>query len=371
MTAGQSNLVPDGDFATRDHKAIERELALEAPVNVAGDLFVLGQRIGIERRHDAAIAQVLNADPHSTNVQAPTRPLALGHSRHTADDDIRPQPTQVVAEGCDGAIGGHQQRQDVETLGSLITNELRSRTGNRCGLGGGFRAVPWQTIDERIAKWTQGTFVAQESWMRARGEHLPAASSTCTIRSPSIPSGPTFTRESFSPAIVLTGYRQISAIHMAASVAIGSQRKPESDNCNESGKASKEDAMADDHTLPGWPKKKLVKDVRRSLSHYGIRPVRSAAWRAAWTWADAIARSYYQTHWPLASEIATLYIHLLLAELKRASALKLPFRAGDIIPPEVAAMLPSIQTDGSLALVGQPQKRSRQSRRPVVGESPA
>ncbi len=63
--------------------------------------------------------------------------------------------------------------------------------------------------------------------------------------------------------------------------------------------------MAEDHSLPGWPKKKLVKDVRRHLWHYGIRPVRFDMWRATWAWADKIARSYWRTHWPLPSEIGT------------------------------------------------------------------
>jgi hypothetical protein len=66
--------------------------------------------------------------------------------------------------------------------------------------------------------------------------------------------------------------------------------------------------MAEERSLPGWPKKKLVKEVRRHLSHYGIRPTKCEIWRATWAWADAIARSYWHLHWPLPSEIATQYI---------------------------------------------------------------
>ena len=44
----------------------------------------------------------------------------------------------------------------------------------------------------------------------------PWVSSTCTTRSPSMPSGPMRARCSFSPAIVLTGYRQISVTFIAA-----------------------------------------------------------------------------------------------------------------------------------------------------------
>ncbi len=40
--------------------------------------------------------------------------------------------------------------------------------------------------------------------------------------------------------------------------------------------------MAEDHTLPGWPRKKLVEEVRRHLWHYGIRPTKFDIWRATW-----------------------------------------------------------------------------------------
>ena len=63
--------------------------------------------------------------------------------------------------------------------------------------------------------------------------------------------------------------------------------------------------MAEERSLPGWPKKKLVKEVRRHLSHYGIRPAKIEIWQATWAWADAIARSYWHVHWPLPSEIGT------------------------------------------------------------------
>ena len=66
--------------------------------------------------------------------------------------------------------------------------------------------------------------------------------------------------------------------------------------------------MAEERTLPGWPKKKLVREVRKHLSHYGIRPNQFSIWQATWAWASAIAQSYYHTHWPLPSEIATQYI---------------------------------------------------------------
>lgn len=102
--------------------------------------------------------------------------------------------------------------------------------------------------------------------------------------------------------------------------------------------------MADERTLPGWPKRKLVREVRKHLSHYGIRPNQFSIWQATWAWASAIAQSYYQTHWPLPSEIATQYIVLLLAEMQKNCLLKLPYRASKVVPAEVRAMLPFVQT---------------------------
>ena len=98
--------------------------------------------------------------------------------------------------------------------------------------------------------------------------------------------------------------------------------------------------MAENRELPGWPKKRLVKEVRSHLWHYGIRP-KGDAWRATWAWAAAIARSYYHTHWPIPSEIAAQYVLLLLAQMNESRSLRLPFRAGDVIPEEVRPMLPA------------------------------
>ena len=108
--------------------------------------------------------------------------------------------------------------------------------------------------------------------------------------------------------------------------------------------------MAEERSLPGWPKRRLVKEVRRHLWHYGIRPTKLDVWRAAWAWAEAIAKSYWRMHWPLPSEIGTQYILLLLVEMKRSCMLRLPYRAKEIVPAEVAAMLP--QHANVLAIAG-------------------
>lgn len=125
--------------------------------------------------------------------------------------------------------------------------------------------------------------------------------------------------------------------------------------------------MAEDRTLPGWPKKKLVKAVRRHLAHYGIRPTCSLAWRTTWIWAEAIARSYWQTHWPLPSEIASQYILLLLAERKKSHMLNLPDRADTVLPPEAAAALLDIQGSAILA-IGQSARSTKGRPRRVAAK---
>ena len=116
--------------------------------------------------------------------------------------------------------------------------------------------------------------------------------------------------------------------------------------------------MAEERSLPGWPKKKLVREVRRHLWHYGIRPTKFTLWRATWAWADAIAHSYWHVHWPLPSEIGTQYILLLLAEMKSSSMLRLPYRAQEIVPAEVAALLPM----QPLAITDEAKPRRRRGR---------
>lgn len=126
--------------------------------------------------------------------------------------------------------------------------------------------------------------------------------------------------------------------------------------------------MAEDHSLPGWPKKTLVKEVRRHLSHFGIRPVRSEIWRATWAWADAIARSYWHVSWPLPSEIGSQYILLLLLDMKQSSMLRLPYRANDHVPIEVARLLPAIQS-GVLAIADGTGGTKRRRRKELAGNT--
>jgi hypothetical protein len=130
--------------------------------------------------------------------------------------------------------------------------------------------------------------------------------------------------------------------------------------------------MAEERSLPGWPKKKLVKEVRRHLSHYGIRPIKFEIWRATWAWAHAIARSYWHINWPLPSEIGTQYILLLLVEMKSSCMLKLPYRANEIVPLEVTRLLPAVGQPGILAIASEvATKRPRGRQKKMAEDSTA
>ena len=95
-----------------------------------------------------------------------------------------------------------------------------------------------------------------------------------------------------------------------------------------------------DQDLPGSPRPRLVRTVRRQLASFGVRPTLEQ-WLLTWAWARSVAFSYSNTMWPIASEIAAQYMVLLLAEMRRQHALKLPYRAmrPDCLPDGVNSLV--------------------------------
>jgi len=100
--------------------------------------------------------------------------------------------------------------------------------------------------------------------------------------------------------------------------------------------------MAEDKTLPGWPSKKLVADVKRTLRRVlECRPtINNRYWRLAWEWASNVRRrnelydfsKRRRPKWPSSTEIASMYIWICLCELKSSCQLRLPFHAATQIP---------------------------------------
>jgi hypothetical protein len=114
--------------------------------------------------------------------------------------------------------------------------------------------------------------------------------------------------------------------------------------------------MAESRDLPGWPKKRLVSDVRRRLASYGIRPSLSRLWLETWQWASQITNSYVFPRWPLPSEIAAQYVLLLLLEMQANHALKLPFRAAEQQPPSLKLRLAASRPLPLLEHKGEPSE---------------
>lgn len=86
-------------------------------------------------------------------------------------------------------------------------------------------------------------------------------------------------------------------------------------------------ASAMDQFLPGSPRRRLVLDVRRRLATFGIRPMRDP-WRTTWEWSRNIALSYSKPMWSTPGEISSLYMVLLLGDMRsQCNNLKLPYRA--------------------------------------------
>ena len=129
--------------------------------------------------------------------------------------------------------------------------------------------------------------------------------------------------------------------------------------------------MAEERSLPGWPKKKLVKEVRRHLWHYGIRPSKFTLWHAAWSWAYAIAQLLLAR--PLADGLRDCDPVPLVAALRNEKqphfAVAVP--GGRHIPAEVAALLPAAQQPGILAIADEAgAKKGRQRRQKKIAAEP-
>jgi hypothetical protein len=123
--------------------------------------------------------------------------------------------------------------------------------------------------------------------------------------------------------------------------------------------------MAEERTLPGWPRKKLVKDVRRQLSSYGIRSSRSLL--LAGDLGLARRNRPVLLLRTLASGVRdcdTIY-PARAGGIQNLGMLKLPYRANKVVPAEVAALLPSIENQPLMTAAIGPQDRKRTENRPA------
>src|SRR5450631_78651 len=166
--------VSDRNLAAFDDEAIERKLAFEAPVDIARDVLVLNQRVRIERSHAASEAKVLHPDEHLAYPQACSRPVALAQTLDPAYHDIGSQSAIVVTEGRDGTVRGHQQRQDIEALGALVTNQPGTFSCDVLDFGINFGTLPGSTVHGDGALCIRSPLHTEKTWMRAGRNHSAA-----------------------------------------------------------------------------------------------------------------------------------------------------------------------------------------------------
>ena len=117
--------VADADGAGAEDLGVERELPVEASDDVLQHATIDLERVGIDRGHRAAAATRIERDDHVTDVELRTRPTELFSSLDAVDDDVRSQPADIATERGDRAVGGDEQREDVEALRTVVASEDR------------------------------------------------------------------------------------------------------------------------------------------------------------------------------------------------------------------------------------------------------
>src|SRR5262245_50817369 len=140
------------------------ELLRDPPEN--GDVLDAGLRV--PRGHDAPAAKIREADHGLPDREVAALPAALGKARHASDHEVRPQPPVIGPERFDRAIGGYEQRQDVEASGAL--HGLKVCFGPRGGADPcrDVAVLPVPPAHLHAPAWTERRPMPQQSVPRAR-----------------------------------------------------------------------------------------------------------------------------------------------------------------------------------------------------------
>src|SRR2546425_6232252 len=112
---------------------------------------VLRLRVGVECRHHAPTAELLDRDERVADPESPARPRALRQALDALDEDVRTEPAAIHAERRDRAVGGDEERQHVEPLASIVARESRVGPGRLSHRRGRFLRRPRAAADPRLA----------------------------------------------------------------------------------------------------------------------------------------------------------------------------------------------------------------------------
>ena len=106
-------------------------------------------------------------------MQTPTFPFALPEAVDSADNQIGPKSPCIAPEHLERAVGGDEQREDIEPAG-VNASEVRSgaRRGDdeRLGLGRG----PEVSVDHGLAVRAQGSLMTEKSRVGSGGDQAAA-----------------------------------------------------------------------------------------------------------------------------------------------------------------------------------------------------
>ena len=174
--------------AGAQHRGIEREQSTEPSVDVEQDLPVLHERVRVVGGHHAAPAQGVQVDRDRPDHHAEALPLALGQTIDPGNDDVRSESTAIASERGDRAIGRDQERQDVESCALVTCDQAKVAADFLPRLA--HRRADRATESRRRAchrrfRWSPAN-PSSRGWVRA--VTTPRSFSTCTSRSPTMPS---------------------------------------------------------------------------------------------------------------------------------------------------------------------------------------
>ena len=143
--------VVDVNRAGPDHPAIQCELPAEEVSDATENVEVLLTGIRVDRGDDASLPPGVHTDEGVTDRKGLPGKVGFEFRRHSGENKIGPQSSDVVAEQVDRTVGGHQQVQDVEPFGGGVRYELRLRAGMVLDDPPGRSGVPAMTLNRRRA----------------------------------------------------------------------------------------------------------------------------------------------------------------------------------------------------------------------------
>src|SRR6266496_1874969 len=166
--------ITDPDLAGPDDEAIQRQLTAKLPKDRLQHPAVLLQSVRIVGGHHAAAAQVAHADQRISDAQNLPCPLTFCKPLDAADDDIRAQPPAVVSKGGDRAVGGDQQRQDVEASHVRVAHQTCSRAYNRNHFILRCRLTPTNAVYQRLTLCVECPMMSEQPGMRSCRDEQPS-----------------------------------------------------------------------------------------------------------------------------------------------------------------------------------------------------